>query len=156
MDKIPITRQGYHALLRELAYLRGTVRPRVLEDLQEARSYGVNINNQQYMLARERYAVLQRKIQELEEKLECCEVVVGRKFFCRRVGFGTVIEIENLDTGETCLFQLVGPYESDVSTGKLSVYSPVGSCLMGCFEGEEVSVSTPGGLRLYRILSVQV
>ncbi len=156
MHKIPITRRGHQCLLRELAHLRRVVRPEVLEELQEARSFGIKYENQQYMVARERHLVLQRKITDLEEKLNRCEIVVGRKFLLKQVGFGTVITIQNLDTGDTHQYQMVGPYESNVSEGKLSVESPVGRCLMGCFEGEEVTVFTPAGTRIYRILSIEI
>ncbi len=155
MHKIPITRRGHQHLMKKLAHLRRVERPVVLEELQEARSFGLRYENQQYMLARERHLVLQRKITDLEEKLLNCEIVVGRKFLLKQVGFGTVVLILNLDTGETHQYQMVGPYESDVSDGRLSVDSPVGRCLMGCLEGEEVTVYTPAGIRMFRVLSVE-
>lgn len=156
MTKVPITRYGYSRLLKELVYLRRVVRPEVLEELQEARSFGVKLDNQQYLYARERQVVLQRKIQDLEEKLARSEVVVGRKFYLRQAGFGTVIAVLNVDTGQTHKYQLVGPYESDVKSGRLSIESPVGRCLMGRYEGDEVTVYTPAGIRIYRILSIQL
>lgn len=156
MTKVPITRYGYYRLLKELVYLRRVVRPEVLEELQEARSFGVKLDNQQYLHARERQVVLQRKIEDLEEKLARSEVVVGRKFYFRQASFGTVIAILNVDTGQTHKYQLVGPYESDVNSGRLSIESPVGRCLMGRYEGDEVTVYTPSGIRIYRILSIQI
>lgn len=134
--------------------MRRVVRPEVLEDLREARSFGVKADNQQYLLARERHRVLEKKIGDLEEKLALCEVFAGRKFYLKQVAFGTTARIRNLDTGEECRFQLVGPYESDVKNGKLSIESPLGSCLLGRCEGEEVTVYTPAGIRLYRILAI--
>jgi transcription elongation factor GreA len=154
--KVPITRYGYNRLLRELRYLRRVVRPEVLEELREARSYGVKFENQQYLSARERHVVLQKRIGDIEEKLAKCEVVVGRKYYYKQAGFGTIITIKNMDTGEVSSYELVGPYESDVGDGKLSVDSPVGNCVMGHMEGDEVTVYTPAGIRIYRILSIQV
>jgi transcription elongation factor GreA len=156
MNKVPITRFGYRKLLKELLYLRRVVRPVVLEELQEARAFGVKAENQQYLLARERHAVLQKRIRDLEERLSICEIVVGRKYFVNQVGFGTVATVLNVDTGEKVRYQMVGPYESDVRDGKLSVDSPVGRCIMGHYEGEEVTVYTPAGIRIYRIESVQI
>jgi transcription elongation factor GreA len=153
--KVPITRYGHHRLLKELAYLRRVVRPEVLEELREARTFGVKVDNQQYLLARERHLVLEKKIRDLEEKLSHCEIFAGRKFYFKQVSFGTTTLIQNVDTGEKCLFQLVGPYESDIKNGKLSIESPLGSCLMGRGEGDEVIVSTPAGIRLYRILAIE-
>lgn len=63
--------------------------------------------------------------------------------------------IRNIDTGEQREYQLVGPYESDVSNGKLSIDSPVGRSLLGRHEGEEITVYTPGGIRIYRIVAIQ-
>lgn len=154
--KAPITRNGYRRLARELVHLRRTVRPEVLDDLREARGYGVKSENQQYLLARERHLSLERKINDIEERLANCEIVVGRKFFFKQVGFGTVIMIRNVETGEVNEFELVGPWESDVSGGKLSVESPVGRSMMGRREGDDVSVETPAGVRVYRILSIEI
>ncbi len=156
MSKVPITRIGYHRLLRDLLILRRDVRPAVLEELQEARAFGVRLDNQQYLAARERHVVLQRRILELEQKLAGCEIVVGRRVIIKQAGFGAVIRIRNVDTGETASYELVGPYESDVSDGKLSIDSPVGRCLLGRREGEEVTVYAPSGMRIYRILSIEV
>jgi len=152
--KVPITRLGYHRLLRELFFLRHVVRPEVIEELQEARTGGIKIENQQYMLARERHMVLQKKIQDLERKLASCEIVVGRKFFFKQAEFGTIVVIQNIETGETHRYELVGPYESNVVDGKLSIDSPVGRHLVGRREGEEVIVYTPAGVRMYRVVSI--
>jgi transcription elongation factor GreA len=155
-SKIPITRNGYRRLVRELSHLRRIVRPQVLEELHEARGYGVKIENQQFMLACERHANLQRRINELEEKLARCEIVVGRKFFFKQVGFGTVVTIINLESGEVGRYQMVGPWESDITDGKLSIHSPVGESVMGRREGDEVIVRTPSGPRPYRVISIEI
>ena len=131
----PITRNGYRRLIKELSHLRRVVRPEVLEELSEAMGYGVKIENQQYLVARERHAGLQKKINDLEEKLAGCEIVVGRKFFFKQVSFGTAITIENLESGEVNRYQLVGPWESDVTDGKLSIDSPVRPGLDGTPRG---------------------
>jgi transcription elongation factor GreA len=154
--KVPITRNGYRRIIKELSHLRRVVRPEVLDELSEAMGYGVKIENQQYLLARERHAGLQKKINDLEEKLAHCEIVVGRKFFFKQVSFGTVITIKNLESGEVNRYQLVGPWESDVSDGKLSIDSPVGQGMMGHREGDEVLVYAPSGARSYRILSIEI
>ena len=98
----------------------------------------------------------QKKINDLEEKLAGCEIVVGRKFFFKQVSFGTVITIQNLESGEVNRYQMVGPWESDVSDGKLSIDSPVGHGLMGHREGDEVLVYAPSGARSYRIVSIEI
>lgn len=154
MTKVPITRSGHHRLLKELTYLRQVVRPEVLEELRDARAFGVSVDNHQYLIARERQLVLEKKIYDLEEKLSLCEIFAGRKFSFKQIGFGAVALIQNVDSGQRHCYQLVGPYESDVDNGKLAIDSPLGSCLMGRCEGDEITVFTPAGIRIYRILAI--
>lgn len=155
MEQVPITRIGIKRLHERLKYLRRVVRPQVLEELREARSFGVKIDNQQYLAARERQIAVQRQIEELVEKIARCEIFVGRKFTFKQAGFGTLITIRNADTGEILEYQLVGPYESDVARGRLAIDSPVGQCLMGRYEGDEVMVNAPAGIRMYRIVAIE-
>lgn len=156
MKNVPITRYGYYSLLKELAHLRKVIRPAVLQELCEARAFGLKEDNHQYLVARERHLALEKKINDLEGKLSSCEVFAGRKFYQRQAAFGTTILIRNIDTEENFEYQLVGPYESDIKTGKLSIESPLGSSLMGHFEGEEITLATPAGIRIYLILSIQI
>ncbi|MBW1975781.1 MAG: transcription elongation factor GreA [Deltaproteobacteria bacterium] len=154
-EKPLVTRSGFLRLVDKLHYLKHVVRPGVIEELQEARAFGVNIYNSQYMLAREKHRLLERKIQELEEKISHSEILVGCRFYVRRVFIGTVVDLENVDTGEVNRYTIVGPLESDVSNGKLASNSPVGSAILGKFEGDVVKVKTPSGTRIYRIVAIE-
>ncbi len=154
MDKYPITRPGFKKLLDELLHLRRRVRPEVLDELAESRSYGYKIGNQQLMWAQERHAFVQGKIRDLERKLAQCEVVVGQRLIAKKVAFGTRAVVLNIDSGETACYQLVGPFESDVRNGKISICSPIGRSLLGHTVGDIVSVYAPGGLRSYKILEI--
>ena len=156
MTRVPITRAGYRRLLRELTFLRRVVRPQVLDDLREARAFGISSDNQQYLLARERLLVLDRKIRDLEEQLSVCEIFAGRKFFVNRMGFGAIAHVQNVATGQVHSFQLVGPHESDAANGRLAIDSPLGAALLDRREGEEFVVATPGGLRTYRLLVIDL
>ncbi len=156
MTPVPITRVGYRRLLRELTFLRRVVRPQVLDDLGEARAFGISTDNEQYLLARERWLLLDRKIHDLEEQLSQCEVFAGRKFFATRMGFGAMALVQNVDTGQVHSFQLVGPHESDAANGRLAIDSPLGSALLDRQEGDEIVLTAPGGLRTYRLLAIEL
>jgi len=156
MEKVPITRDGFNQLQARLLYLRRVVRPQILQELEEARALGIKIENQEYISARERYLIVQKQIQELTAKIASCEIFAGRKFYSKQVGFGAIATIRNLETGEVHVYQLVGPFEADVTKGKLSIDSPVGKSLIGRREGDNVTVYTPGGVRVYHILSIQI
>ena len=156
MKKRPITRNGYEKLRAELAFLCRFVRPRVIEDLCQARSFGYKANNLQFFAARERQAFVEGRIEDLRRKLALSEIVVGQQFGTLAVGFGAHVEVENLDNGRCSMYQIVGPYESDALSGRISIDSPMGRSLLGRRVGEEITVYAPGGVRSYRILAIFV
>ena len=154
MEKRPITRNGYETLRAELAFLCRFVRPRVIEDLFQARAFGYRPDNLQYFAARERQAFVEGRIEDLRRKLALSEIVVGQRLGPSFARFGATVKVENLDTGRLCLYQLVGPFESDVMNGRISIDSPLGRTLLGRKVGEEVTVYAPGGIRDYRIVAI--
>jgi transcription elongation factor GreA len=156
MKKRPITRNGYERLRAELAFLCRFVRPRVIEDLSNARSFGYKTSNLQYFAARERQAFVEGRIEDLRRKLSLSEIVVGQQFRTLAVGFGALVQVENLDNGRCSMYQIVGPYESDALSGRISIESPMGRSLLGRRVGEEITVYAPGGVRSYRILAIFV
>jgi len=73
-----------------------------------------------------------------------------------RVVFGATVSFADVDTGDTTRYQLVGPYESDVSNNRISVTSPIGKALIGKNVGDVVRVKTPGGVREVEIVDIAV
>jgi transcription elongation factor GreA len=71
-----------------------------------------------------------------------------------KVGFASFVTLENLDNGGEVTYQIVGPDESDISSGKISITSPLGNSLIGKGVDEEVEVKTPGGIKKYSILKI--
>jgi transcription elongation factor GreA len=154
MRKRPITRNGYERLREELTFLCRFVRPQMIEALSDARTYGYKANNLQYFAARERQAFVEGRIEDLRRKLSLSEIVVGQQVNSSGVRFGATVEVEDMDTGSRDCYQLVGPFESDVMNGRISIDSPMGRTLLGRRIGEEVTVYAPGGVRCYRIIVI--
>ena len=71
-----------------------------------------------------------------------------------QVVFGTSVLLENVDTGDEIEYQLVGPDESDIDKGKISVSSPIGQAILGKKPGDEISVQAPGGKRNYELVDI--
>ena len=71
-----------------------------------------------------------------------------------KVIFGTTVEIVNVDTDETVVYQIVGDDEANIKIGKISVSSPIARALIGKEAGDVVTVKTPGGVVEYEILEV--
>ena len=154
VDRVPLTRQGYESLKRELEKLMRVDRPQNISAIEEARAHGDLSENAEYAAAKDRQGFLEGRISELEYKLSSVDVIDTGKLPRDRVVFGARVLLENIDTGEDVEYQLVGPDESDISAGKISVVSPLGKAILGKKPGDELSVQTPGGKRVYELIDI--
>lgn len=152
--KIPITRQGYRDLMNELSRLKRVDRVQAMKAIEEARSHGDLTENAEYDAAKEKQAFIERKINDIESRLTHSEIIEIKNLSNDRVVFGSVVFLENLDTGERVQYQLVGPDESNVKQGKISSNSPVGRALIGKKVNDEVSVRAPGGMRNFQVVRI--
>jgi transcription elongation factor GreA len=152
--KFPITREGHENLKKEHEYLLNTKRPKILKTIEEAREHGDLSENAEYDAAKEEYQFLQKKVAELEEMIRNSEIVDVKRGNGETVSFGCSIALKNLDTDEEVVYTLVGPYESDIQKGKISMTSPIGRALMDKSVGDEISFSAPGGTRTYEIVKI--
>jgi transcription elongation factor GreA len=154
MARSPITRNGYNQLHKELENLKKVVRPQVIKAIEEARGHGDLSENAEYDAAKERQAFVEKKIREIEERLANAEIMETCNLPNDRVGFGSVVSLENLENGEEVTYQIVGPDESDIPSGKISIASPLGKALIGKEVDEEVTFQTPGGVKSYSVLKI--
>lgn len=155
MERIPITKDGYEKLKRELTHLKSVDRPQNIKAIEEARSHGDLSENAEFDAAKERQAFIENRISELGYKLGNADVIEPDNLPKDRAVFGCGIVLENVDTGECVEYQLVGPDESNVEEGRISVKSPLGLAIIGREVGDEVSVQAPAGKRTYEIVEIQ-
>jgi transcription elongation factor GreA len=154
MERAPITRDGYDALQRELERLQRVERPKVIKAIAEARGHGDLSENAEFIAAREKQGLIEAMIQSLQQKLAGSEIIDISDNDNERAVFGSWVIISNVETGERVRYQLVGPYESDVPKGRISITSPIGKALVGKTIGEEVRVQTPGGVREFEVVEI--
>lgn len=156
MERVPITPEGYNRLQKELHNLKTVERKEVIKQIEYARSLGDLSENAEYESAKDRQSFVEGRIQELESKLSRAEIIDPRKITNKdRIVFGLRVKLENAETGETFTYQLVGPDESDVDKGMISITSPIGRALIGKHLDDEVQVNTPGGMREFLILDIE-
>ena len=156
MKRVPITRQGYGDLMRELTRLKRVDRVQVMKAIEEARSHGDLTENAEYDAAKEKQALVEGKIRDIETRLTRSEIIDTKNLPSDRVVFGSLVLLENLDTGEQVQYEIVGPDESDVKQGKISSSSPVGRALIGKKVDDEVSVRAPGGIRNFQVIRISL
>ena len=154
MARSPITREGYNQLQKELDHLKKVVRPQVIKDIEEARAHGDLSENAEYVAAKEKQAFTEKKIHEIDQRLATCEIIDPCNFSADKVGFGTIVTLQNHNNGGEVTYQIVGPDESNIPSGKISIVSPLGKALLGKVVDDEVVVQTPGGVKNYTVLKI--
>ena len=154
MEKIPITRNGFVTLQKELEQLKTTERPKVIKAIEEARAHGDLSENAEYHAAKERQAFIEARINELSFKINSADIIEPSDLPKDRVVFASRVLLENVDTGEDVEYQLVGPDESDISQGRISVVSPLGRAIIGRKPGDEIVLEAPGGRRVYELVQI--
>jgi transcription elongation factor GreA len=155
MNKTPITTRGAEKLREELTHLKTVRRPKIIEAIAEARAHGDLKENAEYHAAREEQGFVEGRISEIEGKLANAQVIdVTRVNADGKVVFGSTVELEDLATGATVSYQLVGDDEADIKQSLISISSPIARALIGKRVGDVATVKAPGGDREYEILKI--
>lgn len=154
MDRVPVTPEGYEALKKELENLKRVDRPQNIKAIEEARAHGDLSENAEFDAAKDRQGFIEGRIGELGFKLANADVIDPSKLPKDRAVFGTKVLLENIDTGEEVEYQLVGPDESDIAKGRISVSSPLGRAIVGKKPGDELTLEVPGGKRIYELVDI--
>jgi transcription elongation factor GreA len=155
MERTPITKKGYEKLKRELVQLKSVDRPQNIKAIEEARAHGDLSENAEFDAAKDRQAFIEGRIQELGYKLGTADIIEPDNLPKDRAVFGCAVVLENIDTGESVEYQLVGPDESSIEEGRISIKSPLGLAIIGREVGDEVLVQAPAGKRTYELVEIQ-
>ncbi len=155
MEKVPMTLEGYKKLEDALRRLKNEERPAVIQAISEARSHGDLSENAEYHAAKERQSWIEGQILELEDKFSRAQVIDVTKLGGNVIKFGATVTLIDEDTEEKKSWQIVGDYEADVRSGKVSISSPIARAMIGKKTGDTIEVAAPGGARSYEIKKVQ-
>ncbi|GAB4231845.1 MAG: transcription elongation factor GreA [Methyloligellaceae bacterium] len=155
MEKVPMTAEGHAALEAEIKHLKSVERPRIIKAIAEAREHGDLSENAEYHAAKEQQGLTEARVAELEDKLSRADVIDVSKLSGDQVKFGATVTLIDEDTEQEVVYQIVGEFEADVKSKKISITSPIGRALIGKSKGDSVEVSTPGGGKCYEIVKVK-
>ncbi len=154
-NQVPVTVQGAELLKEELQRLRSEDRPNVIQAIAEARAQGDLSENAEYEAAKEKQSFIEGRISELEGKLSNLQIIDPTTLNAEgRVVFGATVRFEDLDSGESKTYQIVGEDEADIKNGKISMVSPIARALIGKSEGDVAEVMAPGGIKECEIIEV--
>jgi len=154
LEQVPITKEGYEALKKELEYLKKVERPKNIKAIEEARSHGDLTENAEFEAAKDRQAFIDGKLSDLEYKLSRADIIDSTTLPNDRAVFASSVVLENVDTGEDIKYKLVGPDEANIEKGRISVHSPLGRAIIGKKPGDEIILQAPGGKRFYELVEI--
>lgn len=152
---VPMTAEGYQRLQDELKHLTRVERPKVVQDIAEARSHGDLSENAEYDAAKERQGFIEGRIQELNSKIALAQVIDPKTIKSEKIVFGAKVTLFDIDTEKEVTYQIVGEDEADIKIGKISINSPVGKTLIGHTVDEEVRIAVPSGIKVYEVTNIE-
>ncbi len=154
-EKFPMTTAGAATLKTTLERLKNVERPRVSNNIAEARAHGDLKENAEYHAAREEQGLLEAQIKDIEHKLSLAQIIDVKTLPQNgKVVFGVTVVLEDLDHESEITYKIVGQDESDISNGLLAYNTPIARALIGNEEGDTVEIETPGGSKNYEIVEV--
>ena len=156
MEKEPITVNGLNKLKEELIYLKEKKRPEIVAAISEARSHGDLKENAEYHAAKEQQSYNEGRIEEINDIVARANVIDVTKFSNDgKIIFGSTVDLENLDTGESLEYKIVGKDEADLKKKLIFFQSPIGKGLIGKNKNDLVEITTPSGIKNFEIIDVK-
>lgn len=153
-ETVPFTPQGYAELKAELDTLKSVERPKVIQEIADARAHGDLKENAEYHAARERQSFIEGRITMLDDQIARANIIDFSGDQPDQVKFGAYVTITDEDSGEEKTFRIVGDLEADITRNKLSIGSPLSKALMGRRTGDTVEVTVPKGTKEYSIVRI--
>lgn len=150
-----ISADGLAKLEEELNHLKVVKRREIAEQIKTAISFGDLSENAEYDEAKNEQARIEGQISELENMLRNVVVVENDSISTTEVGVGSIVRVQDVDSGREIEYKVVGATEADPMAGKVSNESPVGAALMGAKKGKKVSFAIPDGTRTLKILEIR-
>ncbi len=155
MERVPMTIEGFQTLESELQRLKSEERPRIIQQIAEARAHGDLSENAEYHAAKEAQGFNEARVADLEDRIGRADVIDTSKLSGNTVKFGATVTLVDEDTEEKVKYKIVGDFEANVREGKISISSPIARALIGKSKNDTAEVTTPKGARSYQILKIE-
>ena len=153
---IYLSREGMEKLKDELNNLKSIERPKIINQIAEARDKGDLSENAEYDAAKEAQGLLEARIARLESELSKSRVLDEKNIDLSTAKLLTTVKIENIQSKQKMSYTLVSESEADLKNKKISISSPIGRGLMCKKVGEIVDISVPSGVIKFKILDITI
>lgn len=149
-----MTQAGYDKIVAEINELEAVQRPKISQQIAEARDKGDLSENAEYDAAKEAQGLLEAKISQLKSVLSNARIIDESRLSTDSVQILNKVTIKNLKNGAKVAYTLVSDSEANLKENKISVNTPIAKGLIGKKVGEVVEVQTPGGLMSFEVLEI--
>jgi transcription elongation factor GreB len=149
-----VTREGFEKLKAELDHLWHTLRPEVVKALAAAAAEGDRSENAEYTYRKKQLGEIDRRVRYLSKRIPQLKVAEGMPADREAVFFGARVELENVASGETVRYRIVGPDETDARRGWISVDSPLARALLKKHVDDEFEAELPAGRARFVVVAV--
>jgi len=150
-----MTPEGYQRLQEELKHLIRVERPKVVQDIAEARGHGDLSENAEYDAAKERQGFVEGRIAEINGKMARAQVIDVTTLDSDKIVFGATVTVFDVESEVESTYRIVGEDEADIKQGLISINSPVAKALIGHRIDDEVQIKVPSGIRVYEVVDIK-
>lgn len=150
-----VTKEGLEKMKAELEQLETIERPKITQQIAEARDKGDLSENAEYDAAKEAQGMLEMRISKLKDVISTSKIIDESQLDTSKVSILTTVKLKNNDTNKEQVFTLVPDNESDLKSGKISVNTPIAKGLLGKVIGETAEIVLPNGNKLsFEVLDI--
>ncbi|OIO36993.1 MAG: transcription elongation factor GreA [Candidatus Omnitrophica bacterium CG1_02_46_14] len=153
-ERIPMSREGYDKLVKELDYLKTTKRHEIADDIARARAFGDLKENAEYDAAKNSQAMNERRIAQIEDKMTRVQIIDDSKIPKDQVFIGATVLLKDLKNNDEFSYSIVPQDEANFDEGRLSVSSPIAKGLLGLKVGDSADIKIPAGTLKYKVLKI--
>lgn len=154
-ETVPMTPEGHRRLQEELKHLIRVERPKVIQDIAEARAHGDLSENAEYDAAKEKQAFVEGRISEINGKMARAQIIDTVDMTSDKIVFGATVKLFDVESESEVVYRIVGQDEANIKLGLISINSPVAKALIGHRVDDEVHIKVPSGMRIYEIIDIQ-
>ncbi len=148
------TEEGLQKLRDEISQLENVERPKISQQIAEARDKGDLSENAEYDAAKEAQGLMETKLAKLKEKLANARLIDESQVDTSKVYILSTVRIKNVKNGMEAKYTLVAESEANLKTGKISVDSPIAKGLLGTAVGEIAEIKVPNGVMEFEVLEI--
>ncbi len=146
--------EGLKKLKDELEHLEQVERPRVTQEISDARDKGDLSENAEYHAAKEEQSLLELKIAKLKNVVAKARIIDESQLDLSKILIHSIVKLKNTANNMEFTYTLVADSETDIRNGKLSVNSPIGKGLLGLSVGDIAEIQVPNGIMKFEILEI--